>query len=199
MRPKGLGLGANKMVANTQAQSVDKNGKELQLVKGAYGKIIAGSHRSQYCQVQGLDDENCRVIVKTALTNEILSLNEFLIVLVTSEEYNKSSRVISELFLVFCKVCLSFKLLDNAKYEEHVEKSRKSRSRSRGEERRSSSSERSRRSKKKRHKKKTKKSKHKSRGSDSENDTRSRRKKNRSRHRSSDSESDWDSRCERKM
>ncbi|EFA12465.1 G patch domain and KOW motifs-containing protein-like Protein [Tribolium castaneum] len=167
LRPKGLGLGANKMVnSSTPSQSVDKEGKALQLVKGAYGKIIAGNHRSQYCQVQGLDDENCRVIVKTALTNEILSLNEFLIVPVTSEEYNKCSRVIN-----------------NAKYEEHVEKSAKvERDRSRS---RSSSRE-------KKHKKKTKKSKSKSRGSDSDNDVRRRRNKKHSRHGSSDSGSDRD-------
>ncbi|XP_044271247.1 G-patch domain and KOW motifs-containing protein [Tribolium madens] len=173
LRPKGLGLGANKMVtSNTPTQSVDKEGKALQLVKGAYGKIIAGNHRSQYCQVQGLDDENCRVIVKTALTNEILSLNEFLIVPVTSEEYNKCSRVIN-----------------NAKYEEHVEKSRKmerscSRSRSRSRERKRSPS------REKKHKKKTKKSKSKSRDSDSDNDIRRKKNKRHSRHESSDSESE---------
>ena len=81
------------------SQAVDKDGKELQLVKGAFCKIIAGNHRGHYCEVQGLDDENCRAIVKTAITNEILSLNEFLIVLVNKEEFEKNSRVISEFFV----------------------------------------------------------------------------------------------------
>ncbi|RZB40734.1 peptidyl-prolyl cis-trans isomerase H, partial [Asbolus verrucosus] len=72
----------------------DKDGKELQLIKGAFGKIIAGNHKGHYCEVQGLDDENCRIIVKTALTNEVLSLNEFLIVPVTQQEYALGSRII---------------------------------------------------------------------------------------------------------
>lgn len=96
VRPKGLGLGANKLVNISKLQGADKDGKALQLVKGAFGKIIAGGHRGVYCQVEGLDDENCRIIVKTAPTNEILSLNEFLIVPVTKEEYTVGIKVISE-------------------------------------------------------------------------------------------------------
>lgn len=98
LRPKGLGLGANKMVnANKPEKSLDKSGKELQLVKGAFAKIIAGNHRNEYCEVQGLDDDNCRVIVKTAQTNNVLSLNEFLIVPVTQEEFSQNARILSEL------------------------------------------------------------------------------------------------------
>jgi hypothetical protein len=46
LRPKGLGLGANKMISTSKpSQSTDKDGKELQLVKGAFVVIIAGNHK----------------------------------------------------------------------------------------------------------------------------------------------------------
>ncbi|KAJ3643925.1 hypothetical protein Zmor_026607 [Zophobas morio] len=182
LRPKGLGLGANKMVNSSKpSQAVDKDGKELQLVKGAFCKIIAGNHRGHYCEVQGLDDENCRAIVKTAITNEILSLNEFLIVLVNKEEFEKNSRVIN-----------------NAKYEEYQEKSRgvnkktsdeKDRDRSRSRDKRSCSNEKSSGKSRKRHKKKSKKNKHKY-SSDSEDERRKHKKKGKSKHDSSDSDSE---------
>lgn len=96
IRPRGLGLGANKLVNTSKLHATDKEGKELQLVKGAYGKIIAGGHRGLYCKVEGFDDHNCRIIVKTVPTNEILSLNEFLVAPVTKEEYTVGIKVISE-------------------------------------------------------------------------------------------------------
>lgn len=53
LRPKGMGLGANSLVnASKTAVPVDKNGKELALVKGAFAKIIAGSHKHNYCEVR---------------------------------------------------------------------------------------------------------------------------------------------------
>lgn len=48
-------------------------------------------------KVEGFDDEAGRVIVKTSLKGLILSLNEFLLELVTKDEYIKSSKVISML------------------------------------------------------------------------------------------------------
>ncbi|CAH0555909.1 unnamed protein product [Brassicogethes aeneus] len=106
LRPKGLGLGASKQVLSEKPKgAVDKEGKELIIKKGAYAKIIAGANKGNYCEVQGLHDEAGRVIVKTSLKKEILNVNEFLIVAVTSEEYAKGSKVIN-----------------NAKYEEYKEK-----------------------------------------------------------------------------
>lgn len=99
LRPKGLGLGANRQIKENKPKSaVDKNGKELILIKGAFAKIIAGANKGHYCEVQGLDDEGSRVIVKTSLKNEILNVNEFLLVPVTKEEFAKGCKVISKYF-----------------------------------------------------------------------------------------------------
>lgn len=102
LRPKGLGLGANKLVKTEIVK--DKDGKELKLSVGAFGKIIAGSYKGNYCQVQGWDDNSGRIIVKAALKGEILTLNELFVIPVTKEEYSKGSKVIN-----------------NAKYEEYKE------------------------------------------------------------------------------
>ncbi|CAH1970715.1 unnamed protein product [Acanthoscelides obtectus] len=107
VRPKGLGLGATRVIQEEKSKdkAVDKDGKELILKKGAFAKIIAGPNKGSYCKVLGLDDEAARVIVKTALKETVLSLNEFMVVLVSEEEYNRNSKV-----------------LNHAKYEEHKER-----------------------------------------------------------------------------
>ncbi|CAH1154225.1 unnamed protein product [Phaedon cochleariae] len=107
LRPKGLGLGASKLIRNeTPSEPVcDKHGQALTLKKGAFAKIIAGSHKGNYCEVQGLDDEGGRIIVRTSLKGDILALNEFLVVPVTKEEYSRGS-----------------KILNRVKYEEFKEK-----------------------------------------------------------------------------
>ncbi|KAJ8971781.1 hypothetical protein NQ317_004345 [Molorchus minor] len=97
LRPKGLGLGATRMLkAEIPADPArDKEGNALVLKKGVYAKIIAGSHTGEYCEVQGFDDEAGRVIVRTALKGDILTINEYLIVVVSNEEYVKNSKVLN--------------------------------------------------------------------------------------------------------
>ncbi|KAK4875455.1 hypothetical protein RN001_011877 [Aquatica leii] len=96
LRPKGMGLGASCALKKEQSKpAVDKDGKELILHKGSFAKIIDGKKKGCYCEVQGFDEEAGRVIVKTSLDGLILTLNEFLLVPVTKEEYSKSSKVIN--------------------------------------------------------------------------------------------------------
>lgn len=106
IRPKGLGLGANKMVQN-KGQSVDKQGKPLILIKGAYAKAIAGNYKGTYCMIQGFDEDAGRIILKLP-NGETISLNEAFAVPVTKEEYSLGSRVIN-----------------NAKYEQYKERTNK--------------------------------------------------------------------------
>ncbi|XP_057667596.1 G-patch domain and KOW motifs-containing protein homolog 1 [Diorhabda carinulata] len=95
LRPKGLGLGANPSSSDQHQPACDKEGKVLILKRGSYAKVVAGSKKGTYCEVQGLDDEAGRVIVKTSLKSEILTFNEFMLVPVTKEEYSKNSKVIN--------------------------------------------------------------------------------------------------------
>ncbi|KRT81548.1 hypothetical protein AMK59_5024 [Oryctes borbonicus] len=82
LRPKGMGLGANKLVNRKQELLKSSNGQEeeLLLVKGSYAKVIAGSNKGNYCKVIGLDDESGRIIVEMVPAQTILPLNEFLLV-----------------------------------------------------------------------------------------------------------------------
>lgn len=52
LRPKGLGLGANK-IANTEKKGSNNtdDDKDLALIKGAFAKITAGQNKGLYCQV----------------------------------------------------------------------------------------------------------------------------------------------------
>lgn len=53
LRPKGLGLGATKIlkVEFPKEAACDKDGKALILKTGSFAKIIAGTHKGQYCEV----------------------------------------------------------------------------------------------------------------------------------------------------
>ncbi|KAJ8920323.1 hypothetical protein NQ315_011985 [Exocentrus adspersus] len=101
LRPKGLGLGATRVI-KTEEPARDKEGNALILKKGCYAKFTMGSRKGDYCEVLGLDDEAGRVIVRTSLKGDTLTVNEFLIVPVTKEEYSQGAKVIN-----------------NAKYEEY--------------------------------------------------------------------------------
>lgn len=52
LRPKGMGLGANKMANVKKQEKKIDNASELILKKGAFAKITAGSHKGLYCQVK---------------------------------------------------------------------------------------------------------------------------------------------------
>ncbi|XP_030760419.1 G-patch domain and KOW motifs-containing protein [Sitophilus oryzae] len=106
LRPKGLGLGASKMIQSEKSNNkqLDKEGNELILVKGAYAKIIAGAQKGNYCQVQGFDEDGGRVIIKVHPKSEIININEIMLMPVTKEEFSKGSKV-----------------LNNAKFEEFKE------------------------------------------------------------------------------
>ncbi|XP_045476301.1 G-patch domain and KOW motifs-containing protein [Harmonia axyridis] len=102
LRPKGLGLGAQKIVEVETKDVFDKNGKKLVLAKGAYGKITAGSHIGKFCEVQFCDEWSGRVVVKISNDNEIVTINQLFIVPISKDDF----------------VCGS-KIINNAKYEQY--------------------------------------------------------------------------------
>lgn len=52
-------------------------------------------------QIEGVDMENSRVIVKMSLSGDKVTLSQFAVKLVTDEEYKKYSKYLSELFCAF--------------------------------------------------------------------------------------------------
>lgn len=93
VRPKGLGLGATRPNAN---QKVVKEGEEkLVLKKGAYVRIESGAKKGLYGEVEGLDEENGRVIIKLVVSKDITSVSENAIVLVTKNEFKDRGKVVN--------------------------------------------------------------------------------------------------------
>lgn len=97
LRPKGMGLGADKMALQKQSEKTRKNGEEeeLRMQKGTFIKIIAGKQCHTYGQIEGLDEDVGRLIVKMALNGNTVSVNECTVQAVTKEEFLKNSKVLS--------------------------------------------------------------------------------------------------------
>nr|XP_050852470.1 G-patch domain and KOW motifs-containing protein-like isoform X1 [Vespula vulgaris] len=96
LRPKGMGLGADKVTLQKQTtNSKDKQEEEIKIKKGTYVKIVSGKYVNSYGQIEGLDDDAGRLIVKMALGGNIISVNEFIVQPVTKDEYIKKAKVLN--------------------------------------------------------------------------------------------------------
>eukprot|EP00088_Acartia_fossae_P037742 TRINITY_DN3899_c0_g1_i8.p1 TRINITY_DN3899_c0_g1~~TRINITY_DN3899_c0_g1_i8.p1 ORF type:complete len:504 (-),score=114.45 TRINITY_DN3899_c0_g1_i8:10-1476(-) len=94
VRPKGLGLGATKPKDN---KTVIKDGDEkLELKKGAYVQIISGKQTGLYGEVEGIDEETARVVLKLALGGEKTSVSENSIKLVTKKEFKDWGKIVNK-------------------------------------------------------------------------------------------------------
>lgn len=96
LRPKGMGLGADKVTKqNKKTESKEKLQEEIKIEKGTCVKLISGKHNNSYGQIEGLDDDAGRLIVKLALGGNIISVNEFMVQAVTKTEYDKKAKVLN--------------------------------------------------------------------------------------------------------
>ncbi|XP_055715422.1 G-patch domain and KOW motifs-containing protein [Phlebotomus papatasi] len=94
-RPKGLGLGADKVVKSTKPQNSSSVSKEeLKIKKDAHVKILGGKFAEMYGQVEGMDEETGRINVKLALGGRE-SISEYLIEPVTEKEFLQNRKVIN--------------------------------------------------------------------------------------------------------
>ncbi|RVE51315.1 hypothetical protein evm_003995 [Chilo suppressalis] len=95
LRPKGLGLGADKVVTEKKKTAVTEKGEELTIVKNSYVKITSGKYSGYYGKVVSLDEDNGRVVVDITVKKETVSLSEFMMQPVTKAEFDKESKVIN--------------------------------------------------------------------------------------------------------
>nr|XP_014285013.1 G-patch domain and KOW motifs-containing protein isoform X2 [Halyomorpha halys] len=91
LRPKGMGLGADKVIQTVKTESKE----ELIMKKGAFIKVISGQNKGLYGKVEGFNDLPGRIIVRLTLRNDVISISENLVTLVTSSEYNKNSKILN--------------------------------------------------------------------------------------------------------
>lgn len=95
LRPKGMGLGADKATLQKKSTESKKQEEELKIEKGTFVKIIAGKQSNNYGQIEGFDDDAGRFIIKLALGGNIISVNEFMVQPVTKSEYSKNAKVLN--------------------------------------------------------------------------------------------------------
>ncbi|XP_035781279.1 G-patch domain and KOW motifs-containing protein-like [Anopheles albimanus] len=98
MRPKGLGLGADrsKLSKALVTPLVPAGPGEVLIMKiGAQVKAVVGKHQDRYGTVESIDEETSRVMVKFTLGGIKDWINEYMIMLVSKEEYNQYAKVLN--------------------------------------------------------------------------------------------------------
>lgn len=93
LRPKGMGLGADKLIKTVQKKQHSE--EELKLNNGSYVQFVLGRLDGQYGQVAGFDEGASRVVVKIARTGEMEKVSENTFRLVTKSDFDKNSKVIN--------------------------------------------------------------------------------------------------------
>lgn len=96
LRPKGMGLGADKVVKKQKLLVAPAANETLEIKKNAYVRVLGGKHKDLYGQIEGLDDHACRVIVRLALGGSKEAFNEFMVQAVSKKEFQEYGKVISE-------------------------------------------------------------------------------------------------------
>ncbi|XP_051758798.1 G-patch domain and KOW motifs-containing protein [Ctenopharyngodon idella] len=108
LRPKGLGLGADRSAIRDLEPGVpkrppkpgDEKGKEeeaLVLGPGGCVQVLAGAHKDLYGKIEGVDPDNARVVVKLAIGGKTVTIIQHSLKLVTRKEYDKYSKDLSRL------------------------------------------------------------------------------------------------------
>ncbi|XP_050350260.1 G-patch domain and KOW motifs-containing protein [Nymphalis io] len=96
LRPKGLGLGADKVIKENQKKKSSKDKEEdLSIIKNSFVRITSGKFSGFYGKVLSLDEDNGRVMVEISVKKETVSLSEFMMQAVTKSEFDKQSKVIN--------------------------------------------------------------------------------------------------------
>ncbi|KAJ8672585.1 hypothetical protein QAD02_003844 [Eretmocerus hayati] len=95
LRPKGMGLGADKLISQKTQSKTVKQEEQLKLIQGAYVKVVAGKHDGKYGQIEGFDEDAARLIVKLAIGGNSINVNEVWVEPVTSSEYSQKSKVLN--------------------------------------------------------------------------------------------------------
>uniref|UniRef100_A0A673GEP9 G-patch domain and KOW motifs-containing protein n=1 Tax=Sinocyclocheilus rhinocerous TaxID=307959 RepID=A0A673GEP9_9TELE len=107
LRPKGLGLGADRSAIKDLEPGVPKRppkpGEEkkeeetLVLGPGGCVQVLAGAHKNLYGKIEGVDPDNARVVVKLAIGGKTVTIIQHSLKLVSRKEYDKNSKDLSRL------------------------------------------------------------------------------------------------------
>ncbi|CRK94160.1 CLUMA_CG007679, isoform A, partial [Clunio marinus] len=95
LRPKGMGLGADKVVKKQPLLVQPNQSETLEIKKNACVKILAGKHKNFYGTIEGFDDGGGRVIVKLAIGGLKFTINEFMLQPVAKQEFAKYGKILN--------------------------------------------------------------------------------------------------------
>ncbi|XP_013114773.2 G-patch domain and KOW motifs-containing protein [Stomoxys calcitrans] len=95
VRPKGMGLGADKALKAKPLLVAPESNEVLEIKRNAYVRILGGKHKDLYGQIEGFDDHAGRVIVKMAIGGAKEAFNEFLCQPVARKEYAQYGKCIN--------------------------------------------------------------------------------------------------------
>ncbi|KAK7100764.1 G-patch domain and KOW motifs-containing protein-like [Littorina saxatilis] len=102
LRPKGLGLGADRSQApgdKDKKKDQKLEGKEeekLEMKKGSYCVILNGKQKDLYGVVEGIDEDNARVFLKLALSGQSVTMTQYNVKVVGKKEYDKYSKYLNK-------------------------------------------------------------------------------------------------------
>lgn len=106
LRPKGLGLGADRgalkqLEGNKKTKMIkpgDKREEEEELTysKGVCGVIQKGPHKDLYGKIEGIDEDNARVMIKLAISGQTVTISQYSLKLVPKKEYDKNSKYLNK-------------------------------------------------------------------------------------------------------
>ncbi|XP_071504271.1 G-patch domain and KOW motifs-containing protein-like [Diadema antillarum] len=103
VRPKGQGLGADRrrgddlekkrMVKRKPGDPAPKEDTEPKgFTKGGAVLVTSGPHKNLYGKIEGVDEDNLRVVVKFALSGQSATVSQFAVQLVSKEDYKKYAK-----------------------------------------------------------------------------------------------------------
>uniref|UniRef100_A0A1A9WLU8 G-patch_2 domain-containing protein n=1 Tax=Glossina brevipalpis TaxID=37001 RepID=A0A1A9WLU8_9MUSC len=95
IRPKGMGLGVEKVLKSKPLLVPPENNEVLEIKRNAFVRILAGKHKDLYGQIEGFDDHAGRIIVKMAIGGLNQTFNEFLCQPVSRKEYAQYGKCIN--------------------------------------------------------------------------------------------------------
>jgi len=94
IRPKGLGLGADKTAAERLAKAVvDEESKPLS--KGSYVKIETGTNRGLYGKIEGRDEDTARLMIQLAIGGKIVNVTQYSVIPISAKEYKEKAKVLN--------------------------------------------------------------------------------------------------------
>lgn len=102
LRPKGLGLGADRSQAagekgkKNDRKDAGKEDENLEMKKGSYCVILNGKQKDLYGVVQGIDEDNARLFIKMTLSGQCVTMTQYNVRVVGKKEYEKYSKYLNK-------------------------------------------------------------------------------------------------------